>query len=276
MKVVITGGAGFLGKKLARRLLQDGDRRTRGQARAGERARCCSTSARRAAPASTIPGVRTLAGDIANFATVQSIVQGAATVFHFAAVVSAGRRGRFRPGLPGQPRRHAQRPGGLPRARHQSARGLHQLAGGVRRRPAAGRDRRHGADAADLLRRAEVDRRVPDPRLHPQGIFARHLGAAADDLRAHRPAQQGGLDLGLLGGARAADRRRRRLPGDARDHHGGPEPAQDGRRLRAPARPAARRLRPRPHAAAERHQRHGQASSSRRSAATPATARSAR
>jgi hypothetical protein len=49
-----------------------------------------------------------------------------------------------------------------------------------------------------------------------------------------------------------------RLPGDAADRHGGAEPAQDGRRLHAPARPAGRCLRARPHPAAERHQRHGQ------------------
>src|SRR6185436_4021593 len=39
--------------------------------------------------------VKALAGDIANRATVQSIVQGASTVFHFAAVVSAGAEAYF-------------------------------------------------------------------------------------------------------------------------------------------------------------------------------------
>ena len=221
MKVVITGGAGFLGKKLARRILQQGGiagpsgKPERGERAVAVRRRQGERPRPRRSPGQG-PGRRH-------------------RQFRHRAVDRAGRRhgvpfrrrgqrrrrGRFRPRLPGQSRRHAQRAGSLPRARHQSARRLHQLAGGLRRRPAAGRDRRHGADAADLLWRAEVDRRVPDPRLHPQGISARHLGEAADDLRAHRPAQQGGLDLGHLGGARAADRRRRRLPGDARDHHGG-------------------------------------------------------
>ena len=41
------------------------------------------------------PRVKALAGDIANNATVQSIVQGASTVFHFAAVVSAGAEADF-------------------------------------------------------------------------------------------------------------------------------------------------------------------------------------
>ncbi len=47
-----------------------------------------------AAPASTI-GVKAIAGDIANASTVRDIVQGATTVFHFAAVVSAGAEADF-------------------------------------------------------------------------------------------------------------------------------------------------------------------------------------
>jgi len=41
------------------------------------------------------PRVKAQAGDIANNATVQSIMQGASTVFHFAAVVSAGAEADF-------------------------------------------------------------------------------------------------------------------------------------------------------------------------------------
>jgi nucleoside-diphosphate-sugar epimerase len=41
------------------------------------------------------PRVKSVAGDIANPSTVQSIVQGASTVFHFAAVVSAGAEADF-------------------------------------------------------------------------------------------------------------------------------------------------------------------------------------
>src|SRR5215468_4998066 len=95
MKVVITGGAGFLGKKLARRLLQNG-------AIAGPDGRPERVSelllfdvARASGPGLDDPRVKTLAGDIANRATVQSIVQGASTVFHFAAVVSAGAEADF-------------------------------------------------------------------------------------------------------------------------------------------------------------------------------------
>src|SRR5262245_5166773 len=94
MKVVITGGAGFLGKKLARRLLQ--------QELVGPSGRVERVSelllfdvAKASGPGLDDPRVKTLAGDIANFATVQSVVQGASTVFHFAAVVSAGAEADF-------------------------------------------------------------------------------------------------------------------------------------------------------------------------------------
>ena len=95
MKVVITGGAGFLGKKLARRILQQGA--IAGPTGAPERVSelLLFDVAKAAGPGLDDPRIKTLAGDIANFATVQSIVQGAATVFHFAAVVSAGAEADF-------------------------------------------------------------------------------------------------------------------------------------------------------------------------------------
>ncbi|MFI5000263.1 MAG: NAD-dependent epimerase/dehydratase family protein, partial [Reyranellales bacterium] len=95
MKVVITGGGGFLGKKLARRILQQGT--VAGpdgtQQRVGEL--LLFDVGQAGGPGLDDPRVKTVAGDIANFATVQSIVQGAATVFHFAAVVSAGAEADF-------------------------------------------------------------------------------------------------------------------------------------------------------------------------------------
>ena len=249
MKVVITGGAGFLGKKLARRILQHGSLAGPGSDQEGGTPQKVTELllfdvAKAAGPGLDDPRVKAVAGDIANVATVQSIVQGASTVFHFAAVVSAGAEADFdlgyRVNLDGT------------RNVLEACRGLGTnprvvftlLARGLWRRPAQGGDRRYAAYAADLLRRPEIDRRIPDPRLHAQGLSPRHRGEAADDLRAHRPAQQGGLDLGELGRARRTfDRHRRRLPGDAADDHGGAEPAQDGRRLREAARPAGRRLR---------------------------------
>lgn len=90
MKVVITGGAGFLGKKLARRILE-------GSALGGERVSelLLFDVVRASGPGLADPRVVAMDGDIANFATVQSIVQGASSVFHFAAVVSAGAEADF-------------------------------------------------------------------------------------------------------------------------------------------------------------------------------------
>jgi nucleoside-diphosphate-sugar epimerase len=95
MKAVIIGGAGFLGKKLARRLLQQ-------VSIAGPDGKPVRVSElvlfdviKASGPGLDDPRVRTFAGDIGNFATVQSVVQGAATVFHFAAVVSAGAEADF-------------------------------------------------------------------------------------------------------------------------------------------------------------------------------------
>jgi nucleoside-diphosphate-sugar epimerase len=90
MKVVITGGAGFLGKKLARRILRDG---TLGGDKVNEV--LLFDVGKAEGPGLDDPRVKSIAGDIANFATVQSIVQGAGTVFHFAAVVSAGAEADF-------------------------------------------------------------------------------------------------------------------------------------------------------------------------------------
>jgi len=90
MKVVITGGAGFLGKKLARKILE-------GSTLGGERVSelLLFDVAKASGPGLDDPRVTAMDGDIANFATVHSIVQGASSVFHFAAVVSAGAEADF-------------------------------------------------------------------------------------------------------------------------------------------------------------------------------------
>jgi len=95
MKIVITGGAGFLGKKLARRILQQGT--LAGPSGAPERVSelVLFDVGLASGPGLDDPRVKAIEGDIANFATVQSITQAATTVFHFAAVVSAGAEADF-------------------------------------------------------------------------------------------------------------------------------------------------------------------------------------
>lgn len=95
MKVVITGGGGFLGKKLARRILQQGSIAGPDGKPKNVRELLLFDVARATGPGLDDPRVKAIAGDIANIATVQSIVQGASTVFHFAAVVSAGAEADF-------------------------------------------------------------------------------------------------------------------------------------------------------------------------------------
>jgi nucleoside-diphosphate-sugar epimerase len=95
MKVVITGGGGFLGRKLARRILQQGTLADADGRQQKVTELLLFDVAAASGPGLDDPRVKAMAGDIANRATVQSIVQGASTVFHFAAVVSAGAEADF-------------------------------------------------------------------------------------------------------------------------------------------------------------------------------------
>jgi nucleoside-diphosphate-sugar epimerase len=95
MKIVITGGGGFLGKKLAQRLLSDGT-----VAGASGRAEPISELVlfdveRPQGPFTADKRVRCVAGDIANSATVSQLVTGASSIFHLAAVVSSGAEADF-------------------------------------------------------------------------------------------------------------------------------------------------------------------------------------
>lgn len=95
MKIVITGGGGFLGKKLAQRLLADGRLASPDGTPQPIRELVLFDVARPEGPFVADRRVKAIAGDIANPATVEQLVRGAATVFHFAAVVSAGAEADF-------------------------------------------------------------------------------------------------------------------------------------------------------------------------------------
>ena len=93
MRVVITGGAGFVGKKLAQRLLQQGEL---GGARIDELVLFDIAAA-------DLPAdkrLKSIAGDIADPATVKRLIGGnTGTVFHLAAVVSAQAEAEFDTGM---------------------------------------------------------------------------------------------------------------------------------------------------------------------------------
>ncbi len=87
MHIVITGGCGFLGRKLAQRLLEAPDEA--GLAAAPERLTLFDAVAP-ADAAGEDPRVSVVTGDIADRETVTALLADADSVFHLAAVVSAG------------------------------------------------------------------------------------------------------------------------------------------------------------------------------------------
>ena len=88
MKVLITGGAGFLGRRLAKRLLQKGVLKNA----EGEEERIDQLVLFDAVPVLGFsdPRVRVVQGDVADAATVGTVIDAeTASIFHLAAVVSS-------------------------------------------------------------------------------------------------------------------------------------------------------------------------------------------
>src|SRR2546430_16627494 len=99
MRIVITGGAGFLGSRLARKLVERG-RLT--DARGEEREISSLVLLDVVAPAVSINDSRvtSVTGDLADPAVIEgAVTPDTDTVFHFAAVVSGQARGDFDIGM---------------------------------------------------------------------------------------------------------------------------------------------------------------------------------
>ena len=194
MRVVITGGAGFLGSRLARAILERGsaDRFARAIA-AGSRARA---RRRRRCPLRT--AIRACARSCGSLARSLRVVDAVITphtdsVFHLAAVVSGQAEADFDIGM----RVNVDATRSL-LERCRALRGaaeirVRELARGVRRNAARSRARRRARDAAIVVRHAEGDRRTAGERHEPQGLHRRPLAAPADDRRAPGQAEPGRL-----------------------------------------------------------------------------------
>ena len=184
VNVVITGGAGFLGSRLARELLAAGSLEVAG----GEARPLSRVTLIDQAPVppdlAADERVTAVRGDLAELLDPAAGGRTAGTVWaRSRGDLPPGRggqrgvRGGLRPGHPGEPARHRGAAGVLPRAGDQPGRGVLQLARRLRRLRRApapgGRRRPDPAQPADQLRRAEGHRRAAAGRLHQEGVPAR-------------------------------------------------------------------------------------------------------
>ena len=228
MRVIITGGAGFIGRKLAKAIL---DRGTLAGADGAQTPVSGLVLFDNVQPDDFGGRAEAVTGDIADAATVRSLI-GERYRQRLPSGGGGQRRGGggFRARLPGQSGRHPQCAGGLPRAGAPAAPGVRLVHRGLWRRSAGHHRGRYAAPAADLLRHPETGRRTAHPRLHPQGLY-RRPGIAPADNHGAAGAEPGGLDLGQFDHPRAAAGQGLRLPGRTAGGDGLPVAAAHDRRL---------------------------------------------
>jgi hypothetical protein len=233
MRVVITGGGGFLGSKLANALLARG-KLTGPDGVAHEISKLVLLDTAFPVPRPADPRVEKVTGDLSDAAMLERVVTpDTASLFHLAAVVSGAAEADFdlgmRVNLDGT-RRVSSSCGAA------SARPRRVLELGCRPSAAIFRpsSTTHDAEPANVVRGAESRERISHHRLLAQGLHRRALAATADDRRARRQAERGCVVLREQHPARAAERRGVRLPGRSRN-----------RRMAAVAAPRDRVVHPR-------------------------------
>ena len=190
MNIVITGGSGFLGRRLAETLLERGVLRGTDGRDAPDRSdharrrRACAGLYRRPYP------IRSLATSPIASCSKRAIDTATTSIFHLAAVVSGQAEADFDLGMRVNldASRHLLEVCRQPRA--SSARRVHELGGRLRRRPAGDGARQPGGHASDVVRHAESDGRAPDQRLHAARFRRRPLAEASDDLRPAGPPER--------------------------------------------------------------------------------------